>query len=78
MKPRFAAPFELLHPDLIVNSAAYTQVDPAGHEPDLAMMTNARAPGVMAEEALRAHAALIHLFNRLRFLRRHPASISRG
>ena len=48
------------HPDLIVNAAAYTQVDPAEAEPDLAMKVNGRAPGIMAEEALRAHAALIH------------------
>jgi dTDP-4-dehydrorhamnose reductase len=48
------------HPDLIVNAAAYTQVDPAEAEPDLALKVNGRAPGVMAEEALRAHAALVH------------------
>jgi len=48
------------HPDLIVNAAAYTQVDLAEAEPDLAMMVNARAPGVMAEETQRAHAALVH------------------
>jgi len=48
------------NPDLIVNAAAYTQVDPAEAEPDLAMKVNGRAPGVMAEEALRARAALIH------------------
>jgi dTDP-4-dehydrorhamnose reductase len=59
-KARSAAPFELRIPDLIVNAAAYTQVDPAEAEPDLAMMMNARAPSVMAEEARRAHAALIH------------------
>ena len=48
------------HPELIVNAAAYTQVDPAEAEPDLAMKVNGRAPGIMAEEALRASAALIH------------------
>ena len=48
------------HPELIVNAAAYTQVDPAEAEPDLAMKVNGRAPGIMAEEALRANAALIH------------------
>ncbi len=47
-------------PDLIVNAAAYTQVDPAEAEHDLAMKVNGRAPAVMAEEASRAHAALIH------------------
>jgi len=48
------------HPDLIVNAAAYTQVDPAEAEPDLAMKVNGHAPGVMAQEAHRARAALIH------------------
>ena len=47
-------------PDLIVNAAAYTQVDPAEAEPDLAMKVNGLAPGVMAQEASRAGAALIH------------------
>lgn len=47
-------------PDLIVNAAAYTQVDPAEGEPDLAMQVNGRAPGIMAEEAVRGGAALVH------------------
>ncbi len=47
-------------PNLIVNAAAYTQVDPAEAEPDLAMKVNGRAPEVMAEEARHAHAALVH------------------
>src|SRR5579871_3432224 len=47
-------------PNLIVNAAAYTQVDPAETEPDLAMKVNGRAPEVMAEEARQAQAALIH------------------
>jgi dTDP-4-dehydrorhamnose reductase len=47
-------------PDLIVNAAAYTQVDPAEAEPELAVKVNGRAPGIMAEEARRANAALIH------------------
>jgi dTDP-4-dehydrorhamnose reductase len=47
-------------PELIVNAAAYTQVDPAEAEPDLAMAVNERAPGILAREAERAGAALIH------------------
>lgn len=47
-------------PDLIVNAAAYTAVDRAESEPQVAMAVNGDAPGVMAEEARRTGAALIH------------------
>lgn len=47
-------------PTLIVNTAAYTAVDKAESEPDLAMRINGDAPGVIAEEAKRLGAALIH------------------
>lgn len=49
-----------LRPGLIVNPAAYTAVDKAEAEPDLAMVINGRAPGILAEEAKRIGAALIH------------------
>jgi dTDP-4-dehydrorhamnose reductase len=47
-------------PNLIVNSAAYTAVDQAEREPELAMRINGEAPGVMAEEARKLGAAMIH------------------
>ncbi|MBC8120513.1 MAG: dTDP-4-dehydrorhamnose reductase [Gemmatimonadaceae bacterium] len=47
-------------PDLIVNAAAYTAVDKAESEPDLAHAINAVAPGIMAEEAGRLGAAIVH------------------
>jgi dTDP-4-dehydrorhamnose reductase len=47
-------------PDIIVNAAGYTAVDKAEAEPDLAMQVNAVAPGVMAEEARRLNALLVH------------------
>lgn len=47
-------------PQVIVNAAAYTAVDKAESEPDLAWAINAVAPGVLAEEARRLGAALIH------------------
>ncbi len=47
-------------PDLIVNAAAYTAVDKAEAEPDLAMAINGIAPGIMAEEAGRLGAAMVH------------------
>ena len=47
-------------PDVIVNAAAYNHVDRAETETDLAMQVNGLAPGVMAEEAKRLGALLIH------------------
>jgi dTDP-4-dehydrorhamnose reductase len=49
-----------LSPQLIVNAAAYTNVDKAESEPELAQVVNADAPRVMAEEAKRLGAAFIH------------------
>ena len=47
-------------PDVIVNAAAYTAVDKAESEPELAHTINALAPGVLAQEALRGNAWLIN------------------
>ena len=47
-------------PDLIVNPAAYTAVDRAESEPEAALAINATAPGILAEEAKRLGAALVH------------------
>jgi dTDP-4-dehydrorhamnose reductase len=50
----------IVKPNLIINPAAYTAVDLAESESDLAMRINAEAPKAMAEEALALGAALIH------------------
>jgi dTDP-4-dehydrorhamnose reductase len=47
-------------PRLIVNAAAYTAVDRAETEAELAHALNARAPEVLADEARKSGAALIH------------------
>ena len=47
-------------PDVIVNAAAYTAVDKAESEPEIAATINATAPRVLAEEARRRGALLIH------------------
>ncbi|MBP5078177.1 dTDP-4-dehydrorhamnose reductase [Pseudomonas chlororaphis] len=47
-------------PDVIVNAAAYTAVDKAESEPELATRVNTLASQVMAEEALSLDAWLIH------------------
>lgn len=49
-----------LKPQLIVNPAAYTAVDLAESEVELAMRINAQAPEVMALEAKKLGAAMIH------------------
>jgi len=49
-----------LKPTLIVNAAAYTAVDKAEAEPELALRVNGEAPGIMAEEAKRLGALLVH------------------
>ena len=47
-------------PIVILNAAAYTAVDRAESQPDLAMAINATAPRILAEEALRLNALLVH------------------
>jgi dTDP-4-dehydrorhamnose reductase len=47
-------------PTVIINAAAYTAVDKAESEPDLAMAINGIAPGVIAEEAKRLGSLLVH------------------
>jgi dTDP-4-dehydrorhamnose reductase len=49
-----------LHPGLIVNGAAYTTVDQAEKDEALASAINAEAPAVIAEEAKKIGAAVIH------------------
>ena len=48
------------NPNLIINATAYTNVDKAESEPDLAMAINGTGPGVLASEAKKLGAALIH------------------
>ncbi len=47
-------------PDVVVNAAAYTAVDRAESEPELAMTVNGRAPGAMARAAAEIGALLVH------------------
>lgn len=62
----FSAP-EPLHdlitqiaPNIIINAVAYTAVDQAEREPELAMQINAHAPAVLAQAARTQNAWLIH------------------
>ncbi len=48
-------------PELVVNCAAYTDVDGCTRDPDLAMNVNGRAPGYIAAACARIGTRLVHL-----------------
>lgn len=51
---------QILKPDVVVNAAAYTAVDKAESEPELANLINAEAPAVLAEETQKQGSLLVH------------------
>ena len=55
-----SALLEEVRPDVIVNAAAYTQVDQAESDMELATLVNAKAPGVLADWASRNNSLLVH------------------
>lgn len=48
-------------PDWVVNCAAYTAVDKAESEPELARLINATAVGILADEAAKIGAGIVHI-----------------
>ncbi len=50
----------MIAPRILVNAAAYTAVDKAESEADMAMQVNGVAPGILAEEAKRLNALFLH------------------
>jgi dTDP-4-dehydrorhamnose reductase len=58
--PGLAKTIQIVKPDVIVNAAAHTAVDKAETEPDFARTVNALAPGVLAAEANKLGAWLVH------------------
>jgi dTDP-4-dehydrorhamnose reductase len=58
--PALQALLDRHQPQLIVNAAAYTAVDKAEQEPDLAHAINAQAPAVLAQWAATHGAVLVH------------------
>ena len=58
--PGLAATVQAVRPDLIVNAAAYTAVDKAESESELARTINALAPSLLAQEAHKLGAWLVH------------------
>ena len=57
---RLAEALDGLSPDLIINPAAYTAVDRAEDERELAFIVNGEAPGVFARWASRMQVPLVH------------------
>ena len=57
---KIVAMMESLKPDIVINPAAYTQVDKAEDEPEIAQRINADAPGVLAEQCKKYGSMLIH------------------
>jgi len=49
-----------LKPEIILNAAAYTAVDRAESEPELAFLVNAKTPELLAQQAARCGALLVH------------------
>jgi len=49
-----------IKPDIVVNAAAYTAVDNAEQEEELALTVNGKSVAVLAEETRRAGAVLVH------------------
>jgi dTDP-4-dehydrorhamnose reductase len=49
-----------LRPEIILNAAAYTAVDRAESEPEIAALVNTATPDVLAEEAARYGGLLVH------------------
>jgi dTDP-4-dehydrorhamnose reductase len=58
--PGLAKTIQIVKPDVIVNAAAHTAVDKAETELDFARTLNALAPGVLAAEANKLGAWLVH------------------
>lgn len=50
-----------LKPDIVINAGAYTAVDRAETETDLAFAVNGKAPGVLAKAAQQVGATLVHI-----------------
>ena len=53
--------FTRVKPDIVINAAAYTSVDKAESEPEIAYLVNARGPELLAKQASKLNIPLIHI-----------------
>ena len=60
-RPTVVDTLDALRPDLVINAAAYTAVDKAESEAELAFTVNRDAPAALAEACLTIGAPLIHI-----------------
>lgn len=58
--PDLTVRLQAANPDIVINCAAYTAVDRAESDPDLAFAVNGTAPGVIAKYCASAEIPLIH------------------
>ncbi len=56
-----AAAIDEVHPDLVINAAAYTAVDKAEAERDLAFAVNSQGPGLLARLCAERALPLVHI-----------------
>ena len=67
-----------LKPEIILNAAAYTAVDRAESEPELAFLINAKTPEILAQEAARYGGLFIHYSTDYVFDGAKPMPVGRG
>lgn len=61
-KPDSLAPIiQQIQPNVMINAAAYTAVDQAESEPEIANLVNGVSPGILSQEAQKLGATLIHI-----------------
>ena len=56
-----SAAFNKYHPELLINAAAYTAVDKAESEPELAYAINAKGVGLLAEACANSNIPMLHI-----------------
>ncbi len=65
-----------VNPDIVINCAAYTAVDKAEEEPDIALKVNAGIPANLAEFATENNKIIVHLSTDYVFSGMHPLPLS--